>query len=182
MAQYNGYVEVPHDSYDAWRSATLGNGYDVDYAYGDQCWDFCALLYWQYGLMLKTGDGTAAGCWSIMRNANAIDPFIAVTGIQNIKRGDIVVLDITPVSFGGHIAFADEDYDGSGRINLLGQNQMGTGTGAPANVVSFGLSNFLGIFRNTNWDSSPEPVEETTVKKRKYPWAVAINHWYNGKR
>jgi hypothetical protein len=59
---------------------------------------------------------------------------------------------------------------------------MGTGTGAPANVVSFGLSNFLGIFRNTNWDGSPQPIEETTVKKRKYPWAVAINHWYNGKR
>ena len=53
MAQVNGYVPVAHGSYNQWRAATLGNGYNVDFRYGNQCWDYCALLYWQYGLTLR---------------------------------------------------------------------------------------------------------------------------------
>ena len=35
MAHYTGYISVPHASYQQWRDATLGNGYNVDYAFGD---------------------------------------------------------------------------------------------------------------------------------------------------
>ena len=38
MAQYNRYVYVPHDTYQEFRDATLGNGYNVDNRYGNQCW------------------------------------------------------------------------------------------------------------------------------------------------
>ena len=89
MAQYNGYVEVPHSSYDEWRSATIGNGYNVDGLYGNQCWDYCALLWHQYNLTLVTRPGIgggAADCWLISRNINARDPFISLTGIENVKR------------------------------------------------------------------------------------------------
>ena len=67
MAQYNGYVTEPHATYQDWRDATLGNGYNVDGMYGNQCWDFCALLWWQYGLTLytKPGGGTAQDCWNV---------------------------------------------------------------------------------------------------------------------
>ena len=110
MAQYNGYISVPHGSYNEWRGATIGNGYNVDYFAGDQCWDFCALLYWQYNLTLETGNGTAEGCWSIARTVNSQLPFEAVMGKMNIKRGDIVVFGPNPYSYAGHIAFADENY------------------------------------------------------------------------
>ena len=182
MAQYDGYVSVPHSSYNEWRSNTINNGYNVDYAYGDQCWDFCALLYWQYGLTLYTGDGTAAGCWILMQNENAAPPFIAVRGKQNIKRGDIVVLGRTAYNYAGHICFADEDYNGTDRLNCLGQNQTGSGSGSPVSVNNLGLDAFLGIFRNTNWDGEPEPTPETKAKKKdKFPWAVGLNHWYRKK-
>ena len=106
MAQYNRYVRVPHGSYNQWRSATLGNGYNVDYAAGNQCWDYCALLYWQYGLNLitKAGGGTAYDCWNVSRAVNSRYPFQAITGVQNIRRGDIIIAK-SPASSTGHRCF-----------------------------------------------------------------------------
>ena len=111
MAQYNGYRKVPHGSYSKWRSATLGNGYNVDFSAGNQCWDYCALLYRQYGLTLRTkpGGGTAYECWSISRWANSQPPFRSITGVQNIKRGDIIILK-SQRSRTGNFCFADENY------------------------------------------------------------------------
>ena len=183
MAQYNGYVQVPHNSYAAWRTATLGNGYNVDYAYGNQCWDFAALLYFQYGLRLITrpqGNGTAAMCWTVSRAANSVPPFISIADATQIKRGDIIVWNENQYSSTGHIAFADEDYNGTNNISCLGQNQ-GQGTSGPANIATLTLDNFLGFFRNTNWTSpDPEPEPETE-NKRKFPWAIAWAHWDNFK-
>ena len=125
MAQYNGYRQVAHGTYNAWRAAVLGNGYNVDNMYGNQCWDLPALLYFQYGrsLITKAGGGVAADCWRISRQVNSQSPFISLTGVSNIKRGDILVWDSTIQYPTGHIAFADEDYNGTSRINCLGQNQ-----------------------------------------------------------
>lgn len=183
MAQYNGYVDVPHGSYQEWRDATLGNGYDVDYSFGDQCWDFCALLWYQYGLRLitKTGGGLACDCWLVSKDANAQPPFKAISGKQNIKRGDVLVWNISGLHPGSHIAFADEDYNGTDRLNCLGQNQQGNGSGWPATIVGQPLNDFLGLFRNTNWEGGepePEPSETGIIKKSKFPWGVALNTWY----
>ena len=89
MAHYVGFVSIPHGSYQEWRDATLGNGYDLDGWWGEQCWDYCAICYRQYNLTLYTGDGTAAGCWLLMRGMNAVMPFVEVTRVQDIKRGDV---------------------------------------------------------------------------------------------
>lgn len=183
MAQYNGYVQVPHNSYAQWRTATLGNGYNVDYAYGNQCWDFAALLYFQYGLRLITkpaGNGTAADCWNVSRAANSVPPFISLTGVENIREGDIIVWNSNQYSSTGHIAFANENYRGTNYINCLGQNQ-GQGTSAGANIVELSLTNFLGIFRNTYWDQTPEPTPTEGTKKRNFPWPIAWAHWDNFK-
>ena len=187
MAQYNGYRIIPHASYNQWRAQTFGNGYNVDYAYGNQCWDYCALLYYQYGLSLitKAGGGYAFECWTVSRNANARYPFVAVTGINNIKRGDIIVLNRTASNYAGHIAFADEDYNGSGYIWLVGQNQGGYN--GNVNRTKFSVAPFLGIFRNTTWTHeptppTPTPTPSTTTKKDKFPWAIAWRHWPNFKQ
>lgn len=179
MAQYNGYVDVPHGSYQEWRDATLGNGYDVDYTYGNQCWDFCALLWYQYGLRLITkpgGNGTAQDCWLVSRAANAVPPFEAVYNKQEIKRGDVVVLGATYGGGTGHIAFADEDYNGTDTMDLLGQNQ-GQGNLAPSNVTPLNIARFLGAFRNTDWDDSPPEPYQGGIRAKKFPWPVAWNNW-----
>lgn len=179
MAQYNRYVYVPHGSYQEFRNATLGNGYNVDYystrpygGYGNQCWDFCALLYWQYGLTLvtKAGGGTAADCWNVSRAVNSRLPFTSLEGKENVKRGDILVWNSNAYSSTGHIAFADEDYNGTNNINCLGQNQ-GQGTMAGSNIKELNFNNFLGIFRNTEWLVSPTPPTPTETKKR-FPFVL----------
>ena len=182
MAQFNGYVKVAHATYQDFRDATLGNGYNVDKAYGNQCWDFCALLWWQYGLTLHTGPkGWASECWTVSRTLNAVPPFTQVTSISDIKRGDCVVFKGTSNYPTGHIAFADENYkDGMTRMNFLGQNQ-GQGSLNPSNIANISLANFIGAFRNSNWIKSPDPTPEEK-KKNKFPWAVAWQHWGNFKR
>lgn len=171
MANYTGFVSIPHGSYDEWRSSTIGNAYDYDRWWGAQCWDFCQELYAQYGLTLQTGDGTAAGCWELMRYANSRTPFISVEGVTNIKRGDIIVMGRTTYNYAGHICFADEDYNGTLRLNCLGQNQTGSGSGSPASVNNLGLDRFLGIFRNTEWQGvTPEP--EKVYNKSRYNFVL----------
>lgn len=180
MAQYNGYVFVPHNTYDEFRNATIGNGYDVDYAFGNQCWDYCALLYHQYGLTLitKGGGGTAKDCWKVSRAVNSTSPFESITGKENIKRGDVLVFDGTSSNPAGHISIADEDYNGTDRIRVAQQN--GFTPYAPSEIATNGLNEFLGLFRNTKWSNTPpKPEDKKSSKKDKFPWVIGLNHWYN---
>ena len=133
--QVNGRVKLAqgdYDTYDNWRSYALSHGINFDGWYGNQCWDLPALLWWQYGLNLITnpaGNGHAYQCWTVSRNTNAKGPFIAIDGVENIKRGDCLVFNKSSFSSSGHICFADTDYsaryyrNGVWRINCLGQNQ-----------------------------------------------------------
>lgn len=173
MAVYRGYIQVPHSSYNEWRAATISNSYDVDYyplSQPFQCWDYAALLYFQYGRRLITrpqGNGTAAMCWTISRAANSVSPFISLEGVENIKRGDILVWNSNAYSSTGHIAFADEDYNGTNKLNCLGQNQGSTNV----KITELNLNNFLGIFRNTAWVSGPPPTPGVP-KVKKFPWVL----------
>lgn len=182
MAQYNGYVSVNHATYADWRQATLGNGYNVDGMYGNQCWDFCALLWWQYGLTLYTrpGGGTAEDCWTVSRALNSVTPFTSVYNKSEILQGDVIVFAGTTQYPTGHIAFANEDYNGTNSIECLGQHQGGAGQNDPSNLATLNLVNFLGAFRNMNWTNvppSPPTPPSGTGEKRKFPWAIAWAHW-----
>lgn len=188
MAQVNGYVPVLHQTFDQWIQNTRGNGYNVDFSAGNQCWDYCALLYWQYmlNLVTKPGGGVAKECWTRSREANSKRPFISIEGVENIKRGDIIVLDSATPGGTGHICFADENYRTLGNRNLLwtwGQTPSMHGINGVVSRDELIITRFLGIFRNTLWDSTPgpgpgpEPEPSGAIsKKDKFPWPVA---WYN---
>ena len=181
MSQHTGYESVPHGTYDEFKAATIYQGWNVDYAYGNQCWDLVALLYWQYGLTLQTGNGYAYSCWTMRRSANSQPPFYSVEGKENIKRGDIIVWNRTNSSATGHIAFADEDYNGTNYINSFGQVPGIHGINGTAQVDRLNLYDFLGIFRNQNWQTTPPPTPSSKRTKKGFPWAVAWNHWDNFK-
>ena len=174
--QQNGYTTVPHDTYDVFRTYALSHGVNVDYSYGNQCWDICALLWYQYGLRLQTGNGYAYGCWTIMRDFNAQPPFSQVTRLEDVKRGDCIVFNKHGSWYTGHIAFADEDYNGSGYIRVLGQNQgQGSASGTPSNVINYNAQWFLGAFRNSNWYTPPVPPTPSSSKKKHFPWVLYTN-------
>ena len=193
-AQTNGWVRLGagnYDTYDHWRSYIMSHGIDVDYSYGNQCYDMPALLWHQYGLFLMTrpqGNGSVYMCWTISKNYNARSPFIAVEGVQNIRRGDCIIFNKSSWSRNGHIGFADADYsgrvyqNGAWRIPLIAQNQgQGTSWGTPSNRVNQNLSSFLGIFRNTKWTESPTPptppgpTPAMVYNKDKYNWVLFNN-------
>ena len=175
--QQNGYALIPQViTYNEWRGYLLTHGVNVDWSYGNQCWDSCALLWYQYGLELKTGPlGFAFECWTVSKDENARPPFIKITDKEKIKRGDCVVFNRVGSYRTGHIAFADEDYQGRQNILCLGQNQgQGIGPGTPSNIAPMNLANFLGAFRNTKWNPEPEPGPPTpgTVKDKRFPWVL----------
>lgn len=177
--QQNGYILIPGAvlTYDTWREYALTHGVNVDWRWGNQCWDICALLWYQYGLRLQTGNGKAYGCWTLMRDVNARPPFTQVTKLEDVKRGDCIVLGQAGSLLTGHICFADEDYNGTTYLYCVGQNQgQGVSYGTPSIRAHLSVRQFLGAFRNTNWQSAPEPpapeITGSEVKKRKFPWAI----------
>lgn len=182
---------VPHSTYEEFRNAVIGRGFDLDGLFGYQCWDGVDLLYQQsdVGQYLYTannvgqGEGTAKSCWlnETARRLNGSGHFSIITDKTQIKRGDIIVFNTYQGWYGsaGHIAFADEDYNGTEYIDTLGQNQ-GAGanpdTGTPFNVRNNLLgSAFLGVFRYDGWQETPPTP--TSQKKRHFPYPVAWRHW-----
>lgn len=193
MAFIVGYVTLPVDTYDNWKNAVAGNGYDADGYYGDQCWDLAAEFWYNVGFPTgypQTGPNHGASeCWTYSRYVNAeyngTVYFDLITNIENVKRGDVVVFPGSP----GHIGFADEDYNLSknGYIAILGQNQGSGGVppavsnpngGTTANVKDLWVgtpsdpSGFLGAFRYKEWETTPPTPPTPTEKKHHFPWVL----------
>ena len=165
---YETNKKVDISSYDKFREATYGKAYNLDGAYGAQCWDGVQLLYSNLGMTLITGErGFVKYCWlnETSRNANTGSQFTQITDKTKIRRGDVVVWYCSSESDTGHIAFADEDYNTSGWIRLYGQNQLTPDpyNGCPFSVGVNGNENgkfstnyILGAFRYMGWSRGKE--------------------------
>lgn len=174
---------VPTDSWQAFRNAVINHGYDIDGAYNDQCWDGAALFWLNaVGRSFSTGGtGAARGGWEAARAINAGSEFDLITDRNAIQAGDWLVFGGTQW---GHVGMAVSGNLG-GYVKLLGQNQTGTGNGAPFNEINMNLGNFLGAFRLKRWHSSPAPQPiptPTPTKKTNEVIAaeVARGDWGNG--
>lgn len=191
--KYYGYVTVPHTTYDIWRNNVNGNGYDVDYpyGYGCQCMDLAALFWWNVGFPQGypvSSTGNADGVWN-RRNDNlsysGVDYFELVYNLSDVKRGDIIVYDISPF---GHIGFADEDYStwsaahpGDYEFPILSENNGGTPDpdgGSWTNVHGYDTRYFQGAFRYIPWK---QPGPEPTIKRGKFPWFLIARKLRNNR-
>ena len=183
--QVNGRQKIlttQYDTYDHWRTYALTHGVNVDFSFGNQCWDICCFLWVQYNLFLYTGPrGYAYECYAVSRDRNAVLPFSKVERKRDIKRGDCLVFAPSGLNYTGHICFADEDYNNTDTMNCLGQNQgQGIGWGKPSNIVPLNLRYFMGGFRNANWVvTPPTPVVK---KKNGFPWELYAQKFRNGQR
>jgi hypothetical protein len=148
---------VSISSYDSFRAAVINKSFDIDGYYDAQCWDGAALLWQQLGRSLSTGGtGAAKGCWTVARTSNAGSDFDLITNFSDLKRGDVIVFGSGTY---GHIAFVDQ----VSPLRILGQNQTGTGNGAPFNVINASSSGFLGAFRYKKWNTTTTTT--TTTQK-----------------
>ena len=173
---------------DALTRAGQGLGYDVDGYYGYQCWDLAAELWMNIpefqnsGLWPHTGPNLAASeCWTYSRDVNAGSSFDLIYHLEDVKRGDVIVIGASAISSVGHIAFADTDYNTTVgttlRMDLLGQNQVNPDLyyGHIPTVTNLDVSAFLGAFRYKEW-IIPTPEEEAEEEKH-FPWPVAWRRW-----
>ena len=175
-----GYVNVPHDTYDVWKSNTLGNEYDLDGYYGYQCWDYASLFWRNIGFSAgfpQTGNGYAYGCWTLRKNINAGDQFDLIYLLPLVKKGDVVVLDQGRFAGDttGHIAFADEDYNGTSTLRLMGQNQeyASATLGYKVTIDNVSVLKFLGAFRYKGWSTTPPtPPTPSGKSEKRFPWFI----------
>lgn len=148
-------ASVLTNSWQAFRSTVINRGYDVDGYYGAQCWDGAA-LFWLNSVgrsFSSGGTGAARGGWEAARAVNAGSEFDLIADRNAIQPGDWLVFG---GSQWGHVGMAVSGNLG-GYVRLLGQNQTGTGNGAPFNEINMNLGNFLGAFRLKRWHNSPAP-------------------------
>jgi hypothetical protein len=164
MAKY----KVDITSYDKFRAATLGKCYDIDGAFGAQCWDGAALLWQQLGRSLLSGDGSAKGCWLLKKSDNAGKDFDVIADKTKIRRGDVVIFG-TGIGKYGHICFADADYDPKkSTLACYGENQGGTSGKGQASafcVKNYNAGWILGAFRLKKWaGASAKPTATVSAK------------------
>lgn len=164
MAKYTGYVTLTTGSYEEWKNATNGNGFDVDTSYGCQCWDLASEFWWNVGFPegypTLAGTHSAYGAWDD-RTQNAGDKFDLIYDKTQLKKGDVIVFNYFTGNPYGHIGFADEDYQGVDHINILSENNGGTPDpdgGAYTNVAGYSLAYFRGAFRYKDWQTPPQPI------------------------
>lgn len=183
---------VPIATPQEFANATLKQCWNVDGAYGAQCWDLMALFWLNYtGRSLSTcGTGAAKGtiqdgCWQI----NAGTEFTMIWDPQDIQAGDIAVYKNGQW---GHIGMAMGPYN-NGYFALLGQNQGGNacpGGGQSTNIINLSTRDFVGAFRPNIYKVEPKPEpqpvtpdsEEVVVKKGDTLGAILRAKGYTGNK
>lgn len=166
MAQYNGYVSIPHSSYSEWKTNTLNNGYDADGLYGNQCWDYASEFWYNAGFGENypiTGGDDAKGIW-LNRDDNKGDKFTLVYNLEDLQVGDVICFSINPY---GHVGFVDEVYGGGDYIKILSQNA----SEQYVTVDNYPVATFQGAFRYIPWNSTP-PTPPTPTRRGKFPWVL----------
>lgn len=190
MAKYYGYVTVPHNTYLAWESNTLNNGYDVDSTYGCQCWDFASLFWWNVGFPTGYPLITASSAYTMWNlreqniSYNGTTYFDIIYNLADVKQGDVMVFNYTASNPYGHVGFATRDYAGwdptDYEFPILSENNQGTpdpAGGAYVNIHGYDTRLFLGAFRYKGW-IQPTPPTPTT-KRNNFPWFIYANKLRN---
>lgn len=184
--QHNGWQTVTVASYAAFKSVVNNNGWDLDGAYGDQCYDLAFLLWYSIGFPqgypINGGTGKAKDIWTQRNNNisyNGTTYFDLIYNLNDVKQGDMIIYDSTPYNEFGHDGVADEDYTtwaashpGDYEFPILSQNNNGipyAGGGSYANIHGYDTRLFLGAFRLKSWEPTPPTPTET---KHRFPWVL----------
>ena len=186
MSYNTGYVTIPHSTYNEWRDATNGNGYNYDNTWGCQCYDLAVEFWWNIGFPVGYPIITNSSAYTMWNNReanasyNGTVYFDLIYNKEDIKRGDIIVFAGTSSNPYGHVGFADVDYSAwtpdpsqPNEFPILSENNGGTPDpqgGAYTNVHGYDITLFLGVFRYKEWETTP-PTPPTTAQG-KFPFVL----------
>jgi len=152
-----------------------------------ECWNYINLLWTHLGSVYytyppsdpsSTNHGVKWG-WlnSEARAANTIPHLTQIINLNDVKRGDIV---ITYGGEFGHAGFADEDYNGSGYLQLYSQNYNGRRSVGRDNN---NMATFAGAWRYDEWGSTPPTPPTPGRAKSNFKWVLyarKLNQKRNG--
>ena len=186
MAIHYGYVTIPHATYDEWRNATNGEGYNFDYSYGCQCYDLAVEFWWNVGFPAGypiISDSSAYTMWNHRLQNISYDGHIyfdLVINLADVKKGDMMVFAGTTANPYGHNGLADRDYAGwdtsDYEFPILSQNNGGTPVaqgGSTMNVHGYDTRLFLGAFRYRAWHDEPTPTGlDVKHSKKRFPFVL----------
>lgn len=186
MSYNTGYVTIPHSTYEEWRTATNGNGYNFDSTYGCQCYDLAAEFWWNIGFPPGYPVITSSSAYTMWNNRlsnvsyNGVTYFDLVENVSDIKQGDVIVFNYTQSNPYGHVGFADVDYANWNpdpnqpyEFPILSENNGGTPDpqgGAYTNIHGYDIRLFLGAFRYKAWNEIPPTPISTT--RSNFPWVL----------
>lgn len=183
MTIYTGYVTIPVNTYDAFRTATLGNGYNYDLSYGCQCYDLAVEMWYNVGFPQGYPHITNSSAYTMwnLRNENisydGVQYFDLIYNLADVKRGDMMIFAGTTQNPYGHNGLADRDFAGwdvtDYEFPILSQNNGGTPVpqgGSTVNVHGYDYRLFLGAFRYREWESTPPP--SPTRQSSRFPFVL----------
>lgn len=147
-------------TYQQIKNETLNHSYDIDGAYGAQCWDFACYVFEHYygGHRISC---TATGYvqdFVNQKNTNGILTFMnEISTSAALQPGDVVVWGPCATAPYSHVALFDST---NGSTNyFLGQNQGA----AKVTVNALSKSGIIGVFRAKNMSGgSSQPVTPST--------------------
>lgn len=130
-------------TFDEWITQTQGRYWDMDGAYGAQCWDlwakYCMDLYGCSVSDCITPTGYAEGNYTrFPTNAKMAEIFERKPPDYSPVKGDVAFWNFSSQHTGSHVSIVMEDGVTNGRITVLSQNPN------PAQRMSFDLTAFLG--------------------------------------
>ena len=190
MSYSTGYVTLPVTSYNAWKNATNGNGYNYDNSYGCQCYDLAVEFWWNVGFPQGYPIISSSSAYTMWNNReqnkeyNGVVYFDLIYNLNDVKQGDVLVYAGTNSNPYGHVGFADQDYDTwtpdpsePYEFPILSQNNGGTPAaqgGAYTNVHGYDTRLFLGAFRLKSWYPTPVGID---IKRsaNKFPFFITAN-------
>lgn len=130
-------------TFDDWIKQTQGRYWDMDGAYGAQCWDlwakYCMDLYGASVSDCITPTGYAEGNYTrFPTNAKMAQIFEKKPANYSPVKGDVAFWNFSSQHTGSHVSIVMEDGVHNGRITVLSQNPN------PAQRMTFDLTAFLG--------------------------------------
>ncbi len=134
-------------AYARMRDYVVGRSFDIDGAYGAQCWDFVAAVMEKYYNGKPIGCTTSGYVKDIAYNKKSNGILTFTTDKTSINRmqmqaGDIIIWGVGRVTKLSHIALLDH-YEGN-TMYIIGQNHKGL---QRVNCISLPTYDIIGIFR-----------------------------------
>lgn len=143
-----------------WRDMTIGRTYDVDKAYGAQCWDYFAFFVSYFNLPISTYCAlTKKVCdlWRLRNQYGYSAYFEYVTDPSKLQIGDWVIWDIGSSHPDSHIA-----------MFMPGPVELGQNQGYPYVTEKATTWDMLGAFRFRNWSSIAIGCSDLEINGHKY--------------